>query len=279
MLGYIRPMSDTPLYGIIGHPLGHTMSPPLHNWALEQAGLPGRYEAWPTQPGRLVDFMAQMRSRPISGASVTIPHKLAVMDHLDHVTDTARAVGAVNTLYWEGDKLAGHNTDAEGFAHPLSALPRPPRSALVLGAGGAARAVLAGLDVAGVPRVAVANRTLDRAEALAVEFEAAAVPWDERGRVQAELIVNTTPMGMAGALVDDSPLPEGHCLSPNQTVYDIVYNPLRTRLLRQAEDCGCPTIDGLSMFIHQAMGQFRLWTGREFDPTGARRLLMGLLGQ
>jgi len=104
------------------------------------------------------------------------------------------------------------------------------------------------------------------------------VPWDDRGLVQAQLVVNTTPMGMAGEHEHASPLPEGHCLSPNQIVYDIVYNPLRTKLLRRAEASGCPTIDGLSMFIHQARGQFRLWTGREFDPTAARRLLMDLLG-
>ena len=270
-------MSDTPLYGIIGHPLGHTMSPPLHNWALGQAGLPGRYEAWPTQPDQVPAFMARMRTGAVSGASVTIPHKPAVMEHLDSVTGTAKAVGAVNTLYWDGDVLAGHNTDVEGFAHPLLEMSLPPSSALVLGAGGAARAVMAGLSRAGIERVVVANRSAHKALALAMEFGAEGVAWDDRALVNAELVVNTTPMGMAGTLVNASPMPDDYCLSPNQVVYDIVYNPLRTRLLRQAEDCGCRTIDGLSMFIHQAQGQFRLWTGREFDPTGARRLLMTLL--
>ena len=282
-MGYMRPMNDAPLYVIIGHPLAHTMSPPLHTWALAQAGLPGRFTARPTEPGLLADFMVEMRERPISGASVTIPHKLAVMEYLDEITDLARSVGAVNTLFWKNDALCGHNTDAEGFAHPLLAMPRPPSSALVLGAGGAARAVLAGLGRVGVQRVFLTNRSPDKAEALAAEFRSAigakAVPWDERGRVDAELLVNTTPMGMAGDHEDESPLPEGHCLSPNQIVYDVVYIPLRTRLLRQAEDSGCRTIDGLSMFVHQAVGQFRLFTGHEMDPTGARRLVMGLLGQ
>ena len=267
----------TALYGIIGWPLGHTLSPTLHNWGFSGLGIPARYEAFPLEPDGLPEFMDRVRSGEVRGLSVTIPHKRAVMAHLDTITDRARGVGAVNTLFWDGEALCGENTDVVGVVAPLKRLETLPGSALVLGAGGAARAAVAGLVELGINDVAVANRTDAKAEALAKDFSVRAVPWEARMDQAPGLICNTTPLGMSGANQEFSPwdadrFPEG-CV-----VYDIVYNPLETRLLRDAAAAGCATISGLEMFLHQGLAQFRLWTGRDMDEAGARALLLGALG-
>ena len=266
----------TALFGIIGHPLGHTLSPTLHNWGFSRLGLDARYEAFPLEPARLPEFMARVRTGELRGLSVTIPHKRAVMDHLDRITDRARGVGAVNTLFWDGEALCGENTDVIGVVAPLLRLGTLPGSALVLGAGGAARAAVAGLVELGIKDVAVSNRTDAKAEALARDFSVRAVPWEARLDQAPGLICNTTPLGMSGDNQDLSPwdadrFPEG-CV-----VYDIVYNPLETRLLREAARAGCAAISGLEMFLHQGLAQFRLWTGRDMDEAGARALLLNAL--
>ena len=220
------PKAPTKLFGIIGHPLGHTMSPALHNWGFKRMGVDGEYRAFPTPPEDLGAFMQRLRALPIMGLSVTIPHKLAVMEHLDGVSERVKAVGACNTLYWDGDRLLGENTDVTGFTAPLKALPVVPGSALVLGAGGAARAAVAGLMELGVDSVAVTARDEAKAEALAGDFGAAALPWGDRGFAEAELIVNATPLGMLGERREMSPLPETARLSPGQVAYDLVYNPV-----------------------------------------------------
>lgn len=265
-------------YGIIGWPLGHSMSPTLHNWGFGQLGIDASYAAWPVAPDALESFMGQVRARPISGLSVTIPHKQTVMRFLDRMTDRAKAVGAVNTLFWDGDDLCGENTDVIGVIAPLKALDRLPVSAMVLGAGGAARASLAGLAELGVKDVAVANRTRAKAEQLAADFNAVCVDWEARMVAPRELILNTTPLGMAGDLEDATPWDCAR-FSPDLIAYDIVYNPLQTRFLREAADAGCATISGLEMFLHQGLAQFRLWTGLDMDENGARTLLLDALRQ
>lgn len=273
----VMPTGGEQLFGIIGHPLGHTMSPPLHNWAFGESGIAGEYRAFPTAPDELKAFIGQVRELPISGLSVTIPHKIAVQAYVDGLSERVQAVGATNTLYWSGNRLLGENTDVYGFMAPLRELATVPRSALVLGAGGAARAVVAGLQELGVAEIIITNRSADKAMDLACEFAVSAYDWDERGRVDAELIVNTTPLGMSGERVDMNPLPDDFSLSPSQTLYDLVYNPLRTRFLTMGDDQGCRTIDGLEMFVNQAVEQFRLWTGQTFDIAGARKLVGDLL--
>lgn len=270
--------ADGKLYGIIGHPLGHTMSPPLHNWALGELGLPGEYRAFPTPPEDVEAFVKTMRSLPIGGVSVTIPHKEAVIPLLDGVSDRVNDAGACNTLYWKDGKLLGENTDVTGFIAPLKVMERPD-SALVLGAGGASRAIIAGLKELGVGDIMVSNRSEDRAAKLAEEFDVQCVPFDGESGLNAGLIINTTPLGMAGDLVDRCPVPEEYCLSSNQVAYDIVYNPLRTKFLQKAESHGCRTIDGLDMFIGQAAEQFRLWTGKQFDNAKAKALVAAELAK
>jgi len=266
----------TTLHGIIGWPLGHTMSPALHNWGFGQLGIDACYEAFPLEPEALPAFMERVRTGEIRGLSVTIPHKRTVMPFLDRITDRAERVGAVNTLFWDGDALCGENTDVIGVVAPLRKLASLPASALVLGAGGAARAAVAGLLELGVADVAVANRTPEKAVALAADLGARTVAWEARMDEPFGLVCNTTPLGMSGTLVDQSPweadrFPEG-CVA-----YDIVYNPLETRFLREAAAAGCATISGLEMFLHQGLEQFRLWTGLDMDEDGARKLLLEAL--
>jgi shikimate dehydrogenase len=227
------------------------------------------------QPGDLERAVDAARVLPVSGASVTIPHKQTVMGLLDGLTSRAQAVGAVNTLCWDGDQLLGENTDVAGIAEPLRRTGKTFASALVLGAGGAARAALAALRELEVPEVFAANRTRSKAEALAGEFGAKVLDWEERGR-GAQLLVNTTPVGMAGELEGQSPLPT-EALAPGRTVFDLVYNPLETRLVRQARVAGCDVVEGLAMFVHQGLAQFRLWTGRDLDAAACRELLLRAL--
>lgn len=267
----------TKIHGIIGWPLGHSLSPALHNFGFETIGLDARYEAWPTPPEDLGDFMDRFRSENIRGASVTIPHKRTVMQYVDEMTFRAKSVGAVNTLFWKDGNIWGENTDVIGLAEPLRQLDELPGSAMILGAGGAARAAAAALRELDVENVTVANRTRSKAEIIAHDFVLRAVDWLARMDERPELIINTTPLGMSGDLEALSPwdadrFPEG-CV-----VYDIVYNPLRTRLLREAQAAGCRTIEGLEMFLHQGLAQFRLWTGKNLDEQAARELLLEQLG-
>ncbi len=266
----------TQQYGIIGWPLGHTMSPTLHNWGFGKLGINGVYDAFPLEPTDVSAFMERVRTEPISGMSVTIPHKRAVMDSLDHITDRAKAVGAVNTLYWDGDTLCGENTDVVGLIAPLKKLDTLPNSAMVLGAGGAARAAITGFKELGIDDISVSNRTAEKTQTLANEFSVKAVAWEDRMDAAPELICNTTPLGMAGDMETMTPWDKdrfpAECIA-----YDIIYNPLQTRFLREAEEAGCVVLSGLEMFLHQGLAQFKLWTGQDMNEDGARQLLLNAL--
>ncbi len=264
----------TRLYGIIGHPLGHSLSPVLHNWGFGHFGLPGVYMAWPVAAGRVADFMTAVRVLGIEGVSVTIPHKAAVMEHVEGMTDRARAVGAVNTLFWRDGRLWGENTDVAGFVAPLGEMGDVPGTALVLGGGGAARAAVAGLKELGVPEIVVSNRTAAKAETLARDFGVGWVPWDDRGERAGGLVVNATPLGMLGKNQGLSPMPPGS-VGEGAVAYDLVYNPHETVFLRDAAAARARTVAGLEMFFGQAVEQFRLWTGLELP----RQEGMALVGK
>ncbi|EHJ47782.1 shikimate 5-dehydrogenase [Solidesulfovibrio carbinoliphilus subsp. oakridgensis] len=262
----------TRLYGIIGHPLGHTLSPLVHNWGFARFGIEARYEAWATLPEELPAFMARVRETPIQGLSVTIPHKTAVMDFVDVVTDLGREVGAVNTLFWRGGALHADNTDVEGFCRPLVVRGIAPGAALLLGCGGAARAVAAGLRRLQVPRIGVTGRSLDKARALALEFGLEPVAWEDRADFPAALVVNATPIGMSGRQEGVSPYPAA-AWEPGRLAYDLVYNPYETRFLAEAARAGAGVVPGLEMFLYQAVEQFCLWTGRVLPDDELRPLL------
>lgn len=278
------------IFGVLGYPLAQSLSPYLHSRAFVKEGIAATYTAWEVAPENLASFMKQFRAAsgtelPYMGASVTIPHKEAVIPFLDAVTEDAKTIGAVNTLYRNGEKILGHNTDMEGFIAPLRGRAPFPHT-VIFGAGGAARAVIAGLAHIGVGTVALSARSREKAERLAAEFASrfdsfAVTNWEEREKCipasGAVLAVNTTPIGMRGKAEGQSPVPEAffaqtarpaECLA-----YDIVYNPLKTAFLTNASASGWQTADGLAMFIGQAAAQFRLWTGKEMDTTWARELL------
>ncbi|MBQ4133082.1 MAG: shikimate dehydrogenase [Desulfovibrionaceae bacterium] len=268
-------------FGIIGYPLGHSLSPALHNRVYQELGIEASYQAWPVQPEALAAFIDSMRTQPLHGASVTIPHKQAVIACLDELTPTASRVGAVNTLFWQDKRLCGDNTDVAGFLAPLEERRFLPDSVLVLGAGGASRAVLTGLrHLCPSSLIFIAARNPLQGGKMAEEFGAHALPWDERAGVSVELVVNTTPMGMKGGPAqEDSPLTAGDfrslMCSGRALAYDLVYNPLQTPFLKAAQAAGWEVQDGLDMLIAQGLEQIRLWTGisRLPDRKALRRML------
>lgn len=261
--------------GIFGYPIGHSLSPVFQQAALDHHEIDARYEAWETHPDDLGAAVARLRGADYLGANVTVPHKVEVMAHLDEVDELARLIGAVNTIVKRGDRLAGHNTDAGGFIEALrqsGGFDPSRKRALLLGAGGAARAAAFALVREGASGLVIANRTLERASALAEELGGSdravtAVPLNDATAVgeavaSADLVVNSTTVGMRHTPEqDDSPLPGG-VLRSGCVVYDMVYNPARTPLLAQAEHAGATAVGGLSMLIHQGAAAFELWTGK-----------------
>ena len=240
--------------------------------AFDVAGIPAVYELWDRAPAELADAIAELRSDEFLGANVTIPHKEKVAPLVDRLTEEAHATGAVNTITREGKRLVGHNTDVPGFRFALDTLvgkQRMPRQAVVLGSGGGARAVVHGLVAEGFQRVVVFNRHLHRAEAMvrffarsAAHMELRAMPWHE-SIIEAELaktrvLVNATSVGLRG---DETPIP-GELIPPDLLVMDLIYNPPRSRLLRDAEAAGCQVISGELMLLHQGAAAFTLWTGQ-----------------
>jgi 3-dehydroquinate dehydratase / shikimate dehydrogenase len=257
---------ETQITGIIGEPVSHSASPAIHNSAFSALKLDFVY--LPIEVDHLGDFFARFvtpSSREMDwnlrGLSVTIPHKVAVMPLLDEVDEVAAAIGAVNTVVVDGGRLLGYNTDASGAMKPLlRALSLKGARCSVIGAGGAARAVLYGLVNQGA-EVTVFARDRQKARALADTFQCGLAPLESLERIEADVLINATPIGMQGHSRGHSPVRLA-ALPPPRVVYDLVYNPLETRLLREARMAGCQTIGGLDMLIDQAALQFELWTGQ-----------------
>jgi shikimate dehydrogenase len=245
------------LFAVFGNPVVHSLSPVMHNAAFAAIGFNGVYAAIRIKDIRLA--AAGMRSLGLRGASVTLPHKEAVMACLDTIDPSARRIKAVNTIVNANGELRGFNTDCAGALQALEeTIPVARRKVGVIGAGGAARAVAHGVLSAG-GTVCVFNRSREKGEALAVELGAEFRPLEEFAAEGIDILVNTSPVGMAPQ-VEQSPVPRER-LRPGMVVMDIVYNPLKTRLLLEARAAGCATIDGLAMFVYQGARQFELWTG------------------
>ncbi|MDX6807530.1 shikimate dehydrogenase [Terrihabitans rhizophilus] len=260
-------MTDAPRACVIGWPIAHSRSPMIHGYWLAQHGIAGSYGKTAVHPDDLGAFMQRVRSGEFRGCNVTVPHKEAVMSHLDEITETARAIGAVNTVWRDDDgRLVGDNTDARGFLSNLDELvpgwDKAPLRAVVLGAGGAARALAYGLAGRGAERITLLNRSLDRAIALAGDIGGVvqARPLDEAGPAMADatLLANATSLGMTGKDPLDLDL---DALPLDAVVSDIVYVPLETDLLRQAAMRGHRTAEGLGMLLHQAVPGFERWFG------------------
>lgn len=255
--------------GVLGWPLEHTLSPVIHNVAFRAVGLDWTYLAFPVPPERLPDAIVGLRALGSSGANVTMPHKQAVIPLLDDISGDARAVGAVNTIEVLGDRLIGHNTDVDGFREFVSeeaGVAVKGMSSVVLGAGGAARAIVRALEELGVGKVSVVARREEAAEEVAGSAHpgfAHAAPW-ERAQALAEasgVIVNCTPLGMRGEDV----LP-GASFREGQLVLDLIYQPPTTPLLDNARAAGAVAWGGLGMLVLQAAASFGIWTGQD-PPT------------
>lgn len=274
--------SPTLLAGVIGNPIGQSKSPKLHTHWLSRYGIKGRYLPLRVAEADLADVVRIMPKMGFVGANVTIPHKVAVLRLADKVSDRATLIGAANTMIFREDgTVHADNTDGYGFMANLrqEAPDWNPKSgpAAVLGAGGAARAIICSLADAGVPEILLSNRTRPKADALRAEFGSriTVVDWVQAGNMieDAKTVVNTTSLGMTGQPELRVPL-DG--LRPDALVTDIVYNPLRTQLLAQAEERGCTVVDGLGMLLHQAVPGFERWFGvrPEVDDT-LRRAVIG----
>lgn len=261
----------TKLAGLIGFPVAHSVSPALQQAAFDYHGLDAWYEYWETQPEDLAKRIASIRDTEVMGAQVTVPHKQATLEFVDTVTDDVRALGACNVLSNEGGTLAAFNTDVTGFVRALkedAGADLKGKRVLLLGAGGAARAVVLGLAREGIASLVIANRTVAKADEVGGVVEGLvpdvrAVPFEERSVAdaagEADLIVNCTTLGMSG--VGGSVPLTASAIPPNALVYDIVYNPPDTPLLIEARNAGAQTLGGLAMLVYVGAESFEQWTG------------------
>jgi len=277
---------DTAVYGVIGCPIAHSMSPAIHNRAFEAAGVDAVYVPLRVEPGaeafnRFLDAVRQADWLGVRGLSVTIPHKENALARADEVDELSRRIGAVNTLGVRPDgSLRGWNTDYAGATDALCeamGIDREGlagRSVAVIGAGGAARAILAAMTHYGA-EVTIYNRTVARGEELASEFGAKGLGLDALAAMSAEIVINCTSVGMHPN-VEATPVPAG-ALAGVSMVFDTVYNPLETRLLREAADAGCKTVSGVDMFVNQAAAQFEPWTGQPAPRELMRRVVLDRL--
>ena len=277
LTGKTQLTGETQIVGLIGYPVSHSISPPMHNAAFAKLGLDWCYIPLPVAtepPTRIGEAVRGLRALGLRGCNVTVPHKQAVMPHLDKLTQAAEAIGAVNTIRVEADgQLLGDNTDGRGFIMDLTSygVALAGTRALVLGAGGSARAVAYGLAEAGCASVVILNRTVAKAEELAsvmasffpqCQMQADALPDGIAAHAQhADLIINCTSVGMTPN-VDGLPWDERVPFQPQQTVYDLIYNPSLTRLQRVAARAGAQAIGGLGMLIWQGAIALELWTGQ-----------------
>lgn len=260
--------------GILGHPVAHSVSPAMHNAAFRAQSMNAVYGAFGVDPSRLQEAMKGIRALGFLGVNVTIPHKEAVIAHLDEVAPTARQVGAVNTIVNRGGRLVGYNTDGWGFISSLEEhrIKIAGLHAVVLGAGGASRAVAMHLAMAGVRRLTISNRSPERAVTLATEVARVeervevtgveALSTEERhALMDAGLVVNCTPLGMHPE-TGSTPIQDMNLLPQGAVVYDTVYKPMETRLLLEARIRGLHTVGGLSMLVHQGACAWEYWFGR-----------------
>lgn len=273
--------SNQPHLLLLGHPVSHSLSPLMHNTSAEYYGYPERYLAIDLHPNEISSIAAHFNNELFKGANITIPYKEVLLEHVDYLDSSAGAIGAINVIYKNGNKLTGSNTDLYGFLHPL----RPYEKrldggrAIVFGTGGASRAVVAGLLEMGVTEIVLISRNPSQTD---YNYDGVIVrgysEWPAYAE-EAAIIVNTTPLGMEPDL-ESSPVRETEAyLLEEKICYDIVYKPLHTRFLMLAEKAGAQTIGGLDMLIYQGSKSFELWTGSPFPVELIRKKLHEYFGQ
>ena len=259
-------------YGLVGYPLAHSLSQYLHKWFFANIGMTGEYKTYPTKPAALKETIDALTGSGIHGFNVTIPHKEVIVSLLDALSEAARLTGAVNTVSIEADNLVGHNTDVSGFSRLVVSkkIVLIDKTALLLGAGGAAKSVVLALIKAGIKQIVVMNRSLARAEALCKRMEGVAAsttglsPVNAIDRVlfsKCDVIINATPVGM-WPNTNEVPLTFKSGMEEKLAI-DLVYNPLHTKFLRQASLAGATVIDGLDMFIYQGAASLKIWLGMD----------------
>jgi shikimate dehydrogenase len=266
--------------GVIGYPLGHSLSPVVFEAAFKAAGIEGAYEPWPTEEAQLEGRVNALRGDDMFGANVTIPYKETVIPMLDRVEEGAEAIGAVNTIVHDGGELIGHNTDLAGFNRALKDDARfdpAGKKTAIIGSGGAARAVARALVKANASSVIVAGRNPSKMEALVGPLRPETAPgvtiswcyWHDgaflKGLPSVDLLINCTPVGTKTTDSEgESPI-EPENMPEGGVVFDLVYNPEETALLRTAKERGSQAVSGLGMLVYQAAESFKLWTGQEAD--------------
>ncbi|TYP56748.1 shikimate dehydrogenase [Thermosediminibacter litoriperuensis] len=267
---------DTKVLGIIGYPVEHSLSPVIHNAALKELKLNCVYVAFPVNPEKLKEAIEGIKALNVAGVNVTIPHKVKVMDYLDEISQEAAAIGAVNTIVNEGGRLIGFNTDASGFKDALyriAGVDLSGKRVLVLGAGGAARAVVGQCLLSGASSIIVSNRTKARAQELVLHFKNAGmgsnisiIEWGKQYwrqvAARVDIIANTAGAGQKDDLGLELEIPWDD-LDKNTVFFDAVYGPGSTRLLKEAESRGYLTVPGKFMLLYQGVEAFKLWTGLE----------------
>jgi len=273
--------------GIIGYPLGHSLSPVMHNAALKELGIKGNYVAFETSPDRLCERIEFFKSEGFRGFNVTIPHKIEIMKYLDNIDNFAKIIGAVNTVIIdENKKLHGYNTDVYGFVHAIPDEWRgnlKSKKAAVLGSGGAARAVLTGLTEIGISEISIFARNQEKSLELKEIFSDIKINCLSLDKnldlSEFSIVINTTPLGMQGANEKFSPLSQEsiETLPEEALVYDIVYKPQKTLLLEYAEKRNLKTLNGLEMLILQGAKSFELWTGQTPPVEIMRKALQEVL--
>lgn len=265
--------------GLIGWPVAHSLSPCMQNTAIEEAGLDYAYVALPVAPEGLKSALEGLKALGFSGVNVTIPHKVTVMPLLDEVDENARMIGAVNTIVFEAGRAKGYNTDAAGFTRGLkdNGFDAAGKKSVLLGAGGAARAVIWGLIREGIADLVIGARNPEKAEALAKIFASyikiRVYDWNGQLFAQelkaADLLVNATPLGMSPHL-ESAPPVAWTKLQKQALVYDLIYNPVQTRFLKSAAEYGHQTVNGEKMLVGQGAASFKLWT--KIEPDAAAML-------
>ena len=260
----------TKLYGILGNPVSHSLSPVMHNAAFAVTGFNGAYLPFPAP--EIATAVTGIRALGVQGASVTIPHKEKVMELLDSIDPVAKKIGAVNTIVRAGDTLSGLNTDWLGATSALEEkITLQGKKVIILGAGGSARAIGFGMQEKGAKTI-LASRTELRGRPLADEL---ACPWislSDTEKICGDILINATSVGMVPK-IENSPVPDV-ILSEFKVVMDIVYAPLKTRLLATAEKAGCEIINGLEMLLYQGVAQFEMWTGEKAPVNVMRKALL-----
>ncbi|MFA5902414.1 MAG: shikimate dehydrogenase [Desulfobacula sp.] len=251
--------SFTQLYGVFGNPVRHSKSPIIHNFIFQYHNINAVYLAF--EPDLILKGIGAIKALNIKGASITLPFKESIIDHLDWIDEDAAAIGAVNTVVNKEGFLQGFNTDYKAAVEPLKSFGIKGKKICIIGAGGAAQAVAFGIHKE-KGHLVIVNRNIKRGETLAEKYNADFYPFDDKEslhKIQPDILINTTPVGMTPNISDLS-FPLEH-LNHTMIVMDIIYNPLKTRLLYEAQTKGCTTIDGLAMFLHQGAHQVKLWTG------------------